>query len=164
MEKKEMKTPSALMLLVALFGPTQLPAQSPARATISVSCAPWDGPAFELSIPSDTTTSASIITVAIWQAADIQRPATFRFPDSTQQVGAAWLITHAGKPEELIGSVTVISVLVGQPVVGSIAFTRAGGLRIDHAFRAEWRARRAICGIVRQRASPKMRTAFARLG
>jgi hypothetical protein len=141
-----MNTPLMLMLLAALSGPVESAATAPARAKINATCAPWDGPAFELTIPSNDTTSASTVTVAIWQAAGIERPTVFRFPDHTQHVGAAWLLTHAGKREELTGSISLTSVLVGQPVIGAIRFTGANGLKVVRAFRAEWGTRREICG------------------
>lgn len=44
-----------LMTLNAAFRPilTVAAAPAPGRATINTSCAPWDGPAFVLTIPSD---------------------------------------------------------------------------------------------------------------
>ncbi len=74
------------------------------------------------------------MTVAIWQEAHIARPTVFRWPDNTGRVGAARLLTHAGAQEE------------GKPVIGSINFTSAGGLRIERQFRAAWGTRREFCG------------------
>lgn len=139
----------ALSWLLPLWflGPASA-AQAPARATISETCAPWDGPAFEITIPLDATTSATIVTVAIWKAANISRSTTFRFPDSTQTLGAAWMLTHAGKHEDLTGWITLASVQADQPISGSMVFTSRSGRRISRTFRAEWRNRRAICGDV----------------
>jgi hypothetical protein len=135
------------MLLNAAFRPvhTVAAAPPPARATIDISCAPWDGPAFVLTIPSDETTSTSVVTVAIWQEARIARPTVFRLPDNTGRVGVAFL-THAGKREDLAGSISFDSVAAGKPVIGSINFTSAGGLRIERQFRAAWGTRREFCG------------------
>ena len=118
------------MLLNAAFRPvhTVAAAPAPARATIDA-CAPWDGPAFVLTIPSDDTTSTSVVTVAIWQEARrLTRPTVFRLPDNTGRVGVASLLTHAGKREDLAGSISFDSVAAGKWVIGSINFTSAGGL------------------------------------
>ena len=131
------------LLFLALVGPAPVSAQAPARATINVSCAPWDGPAFELTIPTGNTTTAPVVGVAIWQAADIAAPTVFRFPDETQRVGAAWLRTHADKQERLSGSISLPSVVVGQPVIGTASLATAAGVKIERAFRAQWGTRRA---------------------
>ena len=102
-----------LMLLAAASRAvyTVAAAPAPARATINNSCAPWDGPAFVVTVPSDDTTSTSVITVAIWQEAHITRPTVFRVPDNSGRVGVAWLLTHAGTQEDLAGSISLVQSL-----------------------------------------------------
>jgi hypothetical protein len=117
-----------------------------AAATISGSCAPWDGPAFDVRIPTDDTPSASIVTVSIWRTARLVGPTVFRFPDATQTLGAATLLTHAGQAEQLAGSMSLGVVEEGKPVVGSIAFSAPGGIKINRSFRATWKTVWQLCG------------------
>lgn len=121
-------------------------AAAPSPATVNASCAPWDGPAFELTFAADDTRLAGLVTVAIWQAPEISQPTTFRFPDDRQQTGAAWLVTRAGAHRNLSGTVTLSPVAAGRPVTGSVHLVEAGGRAIDRTFRATWGSRQVFCG------------------
>src|SRR5687768_9388569 len=73
-------------------------------ATVNRDCAPWDGAAFTISIPTDTV---STIHISIWQSPDIKRSAIFSFPDETGRIGNAIHNTQPGSPEQLTGTVFI---------------------------------------------------------
>lgn len=119
----------------------------PTAATIEASCAPWDGPAFEVRLPRDSSAPVPELRIAIWQSPNLRRPSVFHFPDSTQQLGVAQVQRNDGEFELLNGTVSLGPVQVGQPVTGSLRLTRArGGAVIERTFRATWIARMHMCG------------------
>src|ERR671919_392670 len=89
-----------IWLFYALQDPEPMPVLP---ATINQDCAPWDGSAFTVSIPSSERT---IINVSIWQSPDIKLPATFSFPDETGQIGFAYILTEPDHIQELVGEVS----------------------------------------------------------
>lgn len=115
-------------------------------ATIEASCAPWDGPAFEVRMPLDSAAMPAL-RIAIWKSPNVPQPSEFRFPDTTQQVGVAHLLHEDGEFEPLSGTVSFGPVQVGQPVTGSVRLTRArGGALVERTFRATWVTRTYLCG------------------
>jgi hypothetical protein len=112
-------------------------------ATINRDCAPWDGAAFTISIPTD---SMSIVQVSIWQLPDMKRSSTFSFPDESGRVGYAALSTELGSPEQLTGRVFIRSVEQGLPVEGEFNLFTETGREFRGKFIANWKNLIAICG------------------
>ena len=111
-------------------------------ATVRRDCAPWDGPAFTISIPI----AESGIAISIYQAPDIQLPAMFWFPDETMQEGNALLLAPAGMPEQLRGRVSFQSVEQGKPVEGKFDLSTATGRIFKGQFKAAWDNEIVYCG------------------
>jgi len=128
--------------LLAFSTRTQEPAQV-FPATINRDCAPWDGAAFTVYIPTD---NEAIINISIWQLPDIKRPATFSFPDETGQVGNAVYLQPSGEYEQLSGKVSFSSVGEGSSVEGEFNFTSERGDEFKGRFTAEWENLIAMCG------------------
>lgn len=112
-------------------------------ATINRDCAPWDGGAFTVLIPMDSTTA---ITISIWQPPDINQPVKFSFPEETGQAGAAYLPTHPDTFQQLQGNVSFRRVNEGSPVEGEFDFTTERGERLHGRFTAEWGDQVVYCG------------------
>jgi hypothetical protein len=112
-------------------------------ATINRDCAPWDGAAFTVSIPYDST---STIMISIWRSPDIKLPTTYSFPDETGQVGNALLCLQAGLPEQLTGRVSFPRVGQGVPVEGEFNLLTEAGQKFKGKFEAEWGNQIPMCG------------------
>ena len=112
-------------------------------ATINRACAPWDGSAFTVSIPLDSTTA---ITVSIWQSPDINRPVKFSFADETGQVGMATLMPGRDPLQQLEGEVSFQRVEEGSPVEGEFDLTTKSGERFTGKFKAAWGDQVVYCG------------------
>ena len=134
-----------LILGIALF---TFPArnQQPAQilpATINRDCAPWDGIAFTISIPYDSTT---VIYISLWQSPSFNFPVTFSFPDVTLRVGTAYSVMELDPLEELRGTVSFERVREGTPVEGRFRLTSARGEMFEGRFVAEWGDSVPMCG------------------
>jgi hypothetical protein len=112
-------------------------------ATINRDCAPWDGSAFTVSIPSSERT---IINVSIWQSPDIKLPATFSFPDETGQIGFAYILTEPDHIQELVGEVSFSRVEEEIPVEGEFNLTNESGEQFRGRFKADWGNQVVYCG------------------
>jgi hypothetical protein len=112
-------------------------------ATINRDCAPWDGAAFTVSVPYDST---STITVAIWQSPDIKLPSTYSFPDPTGSVGNAVSLSPFGEYEQLSGKVSFGPVEEGRPVEGEFSLRSESGEHFKGKFEAHWRDEIVYCG------------------
>lgn len=111
-------------------------------ATISRDCAPWDGPAFMVSVPM----RGAAVTISIYQAPDIKLAATFLFPDDTLSVGNALLILPIGSPEPLTGQVSFQQVAQDIPVEGQFDLVTKAGEHFKGKFMAEWGNEIIYCG------------------
>jgi len=112
-------------------------------ATINRDCAPWDGSAFTVSIPSSEGT---IINVSIWQSPDIKLPVTFSFPDETGQIGFAYILIEPDHLQELGGEVFFSHVEEGIPVEGEFNLTTESGKQFKGRFKAKWGNQVVYCG------------------
>lgn len=134
----------ALALLTLGLGCSPRPPQSPVLgASISRDCAPWDGSAFTLSIPSP---GAGVVQVSIWRAPDIAAPIRFAFPDPNQRDGNTSYRHSDGTDDILSGTVTFRSVQVGAPVEGQFRLASKRGAVFEGRFIAEWGTVQAYCG------------------
>ncbi len=111
-------------------------------ATIQRDCAPWDGPAFTISIPLEQ----SAIRISIYRSPEIRLPVTFSFPDATMQEGSAALHTLTRIPDPLTGTVWLRRAEQGKPVEGRFSFTMESGESLTGRFVAEWRNEIILCG------------------
>ena len=112
-------------------------------ATINRDCAPWDGAAFTVLIPYDSTIT---ISLSIWQLPDIKLPVTFTFPDETGQIGSAYILTELDHLQELDGEVSFTRVEEGIPVEGEFNLTNESGKQFKGRFEAEWGNQVVYCG------------------
>lgn len=112
-------------------------------ATINRDCAPWDGAAFTVSIPYDST---STITISIWQSPDIKLPITFSFPDETGQIGFAYILPELDPLQQLSGKVLFRRVDSESPVEGEFNFMTESGERFKGKFEAQWGNEIVYCG------------------
>jgi hypothetical protein len=138
-----------VLLMIALGGiwvfntlNTQEPAQT-FPATVNRDCAPWDGSAFTVSIP---TSQGATIAISIYQAPDLAFPRTYSFPDETMRIGNALLLLPKGSPEELSGKVRFWRVEQGKPVEGEFDLYTEAGQQFKGKFKAEWEDIAAYCG------------------
>ena len=140
------KTPTAftvlmVLVLIALGGIWffyTLENQQPAQvfsATINRDCAPWDGPAFTVSIPYEP---GSYINISIWQEPEIKLPARFSFPDETMRVGSVTFLLRYSHSVELTGTVFFWRVKQGSPVEGEFDLITEAGQQLSGTFKAEW--------------------------
>lgn len=134
-----------LVLGIALFTfltrnqqPTQL-----FHAMVNRDCAPWDGSAFTVSVPYDST---STLTISIWQSPDIKLPSTFLFPDPTGRVGNASYLSPSGEYEPLSGKVSFERVEEGTLVEGEFSLTSERGEHFKGTFEAQWGDEIVYCG------------------
>ena len=137
-------------LIILILGVTWLSystrKQEPAQifsATINRDCAPWDGGAFTVLIPVDST---STITISIWQSPDIKLPVTFKFPDETGQIGFAYILAEIDPLQQLTGEIFFWRVDQGMPVEGEFNFTTESGEQFKGQFKAEWGNQVVYCG------------------
>ena len=137
-------------LIILLLGVTWLSysrqGQEPAQvfpATINRDCAPWDGAAFTLSIPTE---DAIIIHVSIWQSPDIKLPVTFTFPDETSQIGFAYIQPELDPLQQLSGEISFLRVEDGSPVEGEFSFTTESGKQFKGKLNAKWGDQVVYCG------------------
>jgi hypothetical protein len=134
-----------LLVVVIVFHAYMRQSQRPEQilpATIKPDCAPWDGPAFTLSIPMEDAS----ISISVYQAPDIQSHITFLFPDNTASMGNALLILPLDPPEPLKGSLLFQRVKEDNPVEGTFDFTTAAGKRFKGTFTAAWGDEVVYCG------------------
>lgn len=138
-----------LLLVIALGGilffysPSNGEALPVFPATVSRDCAPWDGAAFTVKVP---TLDGRALDISIWQVPEIAFPTSFAFPDKTQQVGNALLIPQSGMPEQLTGEMWFQNVSEGMPIEGRFNLTSERGERFEGKFVAEWEAQIVLCG------------------
>ena len=111
-------------------------------ATIDRDCAPWDGGAFTVSIP----TQDAVIKVSIYQSADIRSPVKFTFPDESGQSGSAYLMVPAGVSEALSGQVSFRAITQETSVEGRFDLNTETGKQFKGAFIAEWGNEIVFCG------------------
>lgn len=139
----------ALALLATLLAAAPLPA-IPLPATVRPDCAPWDGPAFTITVPlaRRSTEPTTILTIAIWEPADGRTPLSFVFPrDGARAQGSVTLQPRPGVSGLLSGQVRFRSLNSRQPVEGSFDLVSKGGEIIRGTFRARWEfGQRMLCG------------------
>jgi hypothetical protein len=136
---------SLLVLVIAVFA-FSTRNQEPARvfpATINRDCAPWDGSAFTMSIPLQ---DGSLLNISIYQSPDINRPATFSFPDESRRVGNASYLLPSGEYEQLSGKVSFQRVAEGMPVEGKFNVRSERGEQFKGRFVAAWDNLTVMCG------------------
>jgi hypothetical protein len=112
-------------------------------ATVNRDCAPWDGSAFTVSIPYNTT---STIMISIWQSPDIRLPIAFSFPDETGQIGFAYVLPELDPLQQLRGKVRFRRVAGESPVEGEFDLFTEAGRKFKGKFEAEWGNQIAMCG------------------
>ena len=112
-------------------------------ATINRDCAPWDGSAFTVSIP---TNHGIIIHISIWQSPDIKRPVRFSFPDKSGQIGFAYILPEVDPLQQLSGEVSFTRVKEGIPVEGEFDLITESGKQLKGRFKAEWGNQVVYCG------------------
>jgi len=120
--------------------------QEPAQvfpASINYDCAPWDGAAFTVSVPYNST---STITISIWEAPDRFLPSTFSFPDESGGVGNALHVLPSGEYEQLMGKVSFGRVQAGRSVKGGFNLMSESGEQFKGRFEAQWGNEMAYCG------------------
>lgn len=110
-------------------------------ARVDRDCAPWDGPAFTITIPE----SAGDVMISIWQEPGLHTASRFRFPDPTGRWGSALLHTGDDRWVELRGNVALRSVTPGEPMWGRLDLTDADGWRLRGEFQAEWETLAVYC-------------------
>ena len=111
-------------------------------ATINRDCAPWDGGAFTILIPVDSTT----LTISIWQSPEINHQVKFSFPDESGQVGMAYSMPALDPLEQLSGDLSFTRVDEGISVEGEFNFTIESGKKFKGRFKAEWGNQVVYCG------------------
>jgi hypothetical protein len=114
----------------------------PFAATVKRDCAPWDGPAFSVSIPVEEGT----LKISIYQPPDIQHFVRFSFPDETLREGHAMLVLPVDVPETLTGNLSFQRVEQGVPVEGQFDLSTEAGRHFKGAFLAEWGNEIVYCG------------------
>jgi hypothetical protein len=137
----------ALALLASLLAAAPLPAKT-LPATVRTDCAPWDGPAFTITVPLARRSAEppTMLTIAIWKPADGHTPLSFVFPRDGSQ-GSVTLQPRPGVAGLLTGQVRFRSVLASHPVEGSFDLISPGGQIVRGRFRALWeRSQRTLCG------------------
>jgi hypothetical protein len=112
-------------------------------ATINRDCAPWDGPAFRVTIPWE---AGSHIDISIWQAPEIKFGKTFTFPATDGQAGNASYWSAAGNYEPLHGSVSFQGVEEASSVRGRFELESEAGRHLEGQFTAQWQSQLALCG------------------
>jgi hypothetical protein len=112
-------------------------------ATINRDCAPWDGSAFTVSIP---TNDGIIIHISIWQSPDIKPPVRFSFPDESGQISFAYILPELDPLQQLRGEASFTRVEEGIPVEGEFDLTTASGKQLKGSFKAKWGNQVVYCG------------------
>jgi hypothetical protein len=112
-------------------------------ATIKRDCAPWDGPAFTISLRYDAVTT---LAISVWQAPSLGFPVTFSLPDRTMKAGMAYIQRGLDPSEVLSGEVWLRHVEEGKSVEGRFSFTSERGRQLEGQFQAEWGSMAAYCG------------------
>jgi hypothetical protein len=112
------------------------------RATVNRDCAPWDGPAFTVSIPLEGST----IQISIYHSPARWLPARFSFPDDSMREGDVRLISVAGQSELLTGNVWSERVNQQVPVEGWFQLRSDSGEQFEGRFVAHWGNRVVYCG------------------
>lgn len=132
-------------------------AKQPVRATVEHDCAPWDGPAFGLWIPTDHLGAGlhSWIHLRIWQAP--RHPlGAFHFPDKTvKPKGTVVFFTDLPSPQQINwskqprqqmkGTVRFTRVRDDQNVIGTLDFMTDNNLRLRGTFEAGWIGSKRLC-------------------
>ena len=111
-------------------------------ASINRDCAPWDGPAFTVSIPME----GSVISISVYHSPEIRFPITYSFPDETMREGNALLLLRTSRPEPLSGRVSFSRLEQGTTVEGKFKFATDTGQRYDGTFIATWGNEIVYCG------------------
>ncbi len=134
-----------------LASPGQQPGSAtPLPAQIWNDCAPWDGPAFTITVPlaRRSAEAPTILTIAIWEPADGRTPLSFVFPrDGARAQGSVTLQPRPGVSGLMSGQVRFRSLHSRQPVEGSFDLVSKGGEIVRGTFRARWvDGQRVLCG------------------
>lgn len=127
--------------LFALFAPDHKPARV-LPATVNRDCAPWDGPAFTVSIPAED----AVIHISIYRSPKVRFPVVFSFPDQTLREGNALFLLQASSPEQLTGMISFQRVNTEKPVEGQFNLFSESGEQFQGTFIARWGDQMAICG------------------
>ncbi|MBM3125184.1 MAG: hypothetical protein FJZ87_08925 [Chloroflexi bacterium] len=112
-------------------------------ASVVRDCAPWDGPAFTVSIPYEAGT---IINISIYESPNIDHPARYSLPQGYSQVGQAVYFIRYSFSIPLTGKVSFPRVELGRPLEGEFDLRTESGHRLNGRFEAEWIDEIVYCG------------------
>jgi hypothetical protein len=111
-------------------------------ASVARDCAPWDGPAFTVSIPLEET----VVRISIYHPPEIPRAVRFSFADDILREGHALLLLPADMTETLTGTVSFQRVEHGTPLEGRFDLSTGSGRKFRGAFLATWDNEIVYCG------------------
>lgn len=134
----------AVALIVWIYSATQTSRTDTVFvAVVNRDCAPWDGTAYTITIPSQ---AGSVIVVSIWKSPNLPFPVTYSFPDSSGRVGTAVLQSALDPFQQLNGKLTLQPFEAGSPVRGRFNLFSENGEQFTGNFKAEWGNQTALCG------------------
>ncbi|MCG3204585.1 MAG: hypothetical protein KCHDKBKB_01300 [Elusimicrobia bacterium] len=147
--KSRDKYAASLIILMAAVSFSGEKISKSYEATISHACAPWDGAAFSITIPTAKVGGKSKeaeIRISIWKEPKIVSPVSFTFPDNTSNVGAVGFFPLHGSPIPLNGTVSFQKVETSSSVQGEFNLTSEKGDRYEGEFKATWSDFLPECG------------------
>ena len=137
---------SAVVVLIGMFILRFVSKSEPMQvfpATVMGDCAPWDGPAFTVSIQYDP---GRTIIISIWKSPDIPHRTTYLFPDDSGQMGNAYLAPALNSYAPMEGKIILHKVSVDTPIEGWFRLKSERGELFEGAFKADWEDTMILCG------------------
>lgn len=146
---RQMKAFGLCALIVAITLPTS--ADSPfLHALIRNSCAPWDGPAIELTLTKERAqcnrTDGPFLALGVWRGLPIHAGQEVKFGSGSND-GFASQCTKVGECERAeSGTIVFDKFERGSTVSGHYELHFKGGRTLTGSFDAEWCHERVVCG------------------
>jgi len=142
---------AAILLLTAAFSLcTRAEGRAFSYAQIHASCAPWDGPAVELTLTKEQATckrgAYPNMRIYIWRNLPTTAPTTIHFDNRTDNGGASLCTSENSCQRAVKGSITFKTLEQGKHASGGYEFEFPDGSIEKGSFDADWCTDRVICG------------------
>jgi hypothetical protein len=141
---------ATLVLTAAFCCSAYTQAKNFTYAEMHASCAPWDGPAVELTLTAEKASckrsSFPNLRIYIWRGLPISAPTTIHFDDQSDNGGASLCSSENSCQRAVKGSITFKTFEGGKHGSGSYEFVFQDGTIKKGTFDADWCNVQAICG------------------
>lgn len=145
-----------LLLLLACVGTKDTTDSTPALATATPSCAPWDGTAYAFTLPITGAAECTVTPTTPWVRIEVYDTAQVPLSagdsytlDNTGTTGAGWSYPTGDLGSAVLatsGNLTIDAWTEGSGGSGSWSLTLEDGSTLEGSFDATWCPADILCG------------------